>query len=75
MSVQRIHAICHQIRLDTWVGIDDARAVCHKCPETIETTHGSGTRGCFLLAQKCYHLALYGEFNLPRSTPPQSDGT
>lgn len=52
-----IHGICSAIRGNTWAGIDEGKSSCRNCPQVIDTPHGKGTQGCFLLAMECYELA------------------
>jgi hypothetical protein len=56
-AIQRIHAICAAIRGDRWAGIDEREVDCRKCAPAIDTRHGTGTRGCFLIASRVYDLA------------------
>jgi hypothetical protein len=56
-QLSTIHAICQLIRENTWAGIDETKALCHKCPQTIQSPYGPGTQGCFLLATEVYDLA------------------
>ena len=55
--LNKLHAICEQIRIDHWAGIDESKSFCHKCPEIEKTSHGEITRGCILLAIKCFEIA------------------
>lgn len=43
--------VCDVIRTNQYVGIDESKACCMRCPQTVESPYGPGTQGCRLLAQ------------------------
>lgn len=59
-SNERVHAICKLIRGHTWAGIDESKTVCHDCPAAEDSSYGPGTRGCYLLAQEVFNMAVHG---------------